>query len=442
MLRRFPGIIAVLAVGLAVAACDRWLGRQEESPLEGKRIFVLTHEQTKNIDVHAPLPMALPLPRRNKNWPQSGGYAQHVMHHLEIADSIRQVWRKKSGRGVSIHDHTFANFVVAEGRIYMVDAEAVVHALDSRSGTRLWKTNLVPEGTDILLAGGIAADENGRLFVTTGWGDVVALRSDTGTKLWRCSPGGGVPMRAAPTISGSRVFIVNKANEVRAIATESGDELWHRRGMAEITTMLGGAAPAVEGNAVVAALSSGELVVLRAENGKQMWHTSVATVRRIGSVANLSDILAPPVVNNGQVYVVGHSGLIIAINLRSGQRLWEVEGGGVHQPWIAGNFVFLLTNDDDLVALEAQSGRVLWITELPRWEKPEDLNGRIYWTGPILAGDRLVIANWHGKVVTVSPYTGSLLSERELQAQISLPPVVADGAMYFLTKTGELIAYQ
>ncbi|KAF0117835.1 MAG: WD-40 repeat-containing protein [Rhodospirillaceae bacterium] len=441
MSHRIVTVMAILATGVGMAACEHWSGAKEDPPLPGQRISVVAHERTLKPHPGAPIAIVLPRPRRNESWPQAGGYAQHAMHHLEIAESLHPVWRGDGGRRVGARDRLLASPIVVAGRIYGVDANAMLWAIDTQSGARTWSVSLRPEGeeSDTLLAGGIA-HEDGRLFVTTGWGEVVALRIDTGAEIWRRSV--GAPVRAAPTVSGGRVFVLNKENDVRALVAENGTELWRHQGLAETTTLLGAAAPAVEGSTVVVALSSGELIALRAENGNQLWSDSLAAVRRIGAVANLTDILALPVIDRGRVYAVGHSGVMVAIDLRSGRRLWEVEMGGAHPPWIAGDFLFVLTNDGDLVAVEARNGRVAWVSELPRWEDPEDLTGRIHWVGPVLAGDRLIVAGSHEKVMTVSPYTGALLGEETMSAKVTLAPVVADGTLYFLTDDGDLVAYR
>ncbi len=443
-MRRFLVIIALLALGLNLTACDLWRGNQKWSPLQGKRISVFAHERTLKLETSIPLHITLPPARRNREGMQSGERYTHMGNHLKVNTFLNQIWQKKRGFTVNGRNGMLAHLIVADGRIYLIDSQAVVYAIDTQSGHTLWKKNLLQksEGLDTLLAGGIAADGKGRVFVTTGWGSVVALRSDTGARLWHQRTGGGIPMRTAPTIRESRVFVLNRENEVRALAIESGEELWYRRGVAEVTTMLGGAPPAVDGSIVVVALSSGELVALRAENGKQMWSAPLGKRHHVLTNKSIFDVISQPIIYNGCVYAVSHNGLMVAINLYSGEKLWEIAIGSDYPPIVVNNFLFVLTTDGDLVALEAQSGRLVWITELPRWKNPEKMDERIYWTGPVLAGERLVVVSFHGKVVTLSPYTGSLLGESELQAEVRLPPFVADLTTYILTKSGNLMAYQ
>jgi len=134
--------------------------------------------------------------------------------------------------------------------------------------------------------------------------------------------------------------------------------------------------------------------------------------------------------------------LTVAIDLRTGVRLWEVEEGGIQSPWVAGNYVFLLSNTNDLIALQRRSGRVKWVSALPRYVDPEDQSEAMVWTGPVLAGDRLIVGNEQGDVETISPYDGTVIGTDTLPGPLTLPPIVAGDTLYFLTANASLVAYR
>ena len=125
---------------------------------------------------------------------------------------------------------------------------------------------------------------------------------------------------------------------------------------------------------------------------------------------------------------------------RIGARLWEKDIGGTQMPWVAGDYVFVVTNDAELVALTRKEGYIRWIARLPRFEDEEDREDPIFWSGPVLAGDRLIVAGSHGEAMSVSPYTGEVLGRFELPDGVSISPVVADNTLYILTDAAELLA--
>jgi outer membrane protein assembly factor BamB len=100
----------------------------------------------------------------------------------------------------------------------------------------------------------------------------------------------------------------------------------------------------------------------------------------------------------------------------------------------------VLANDDDLLCLMRADGRVRWSTELPRYKDPEDQSDPMRWSGPLLAGDRLIVLASTGDAISVSPYTGKALGRVEFPNGVFLDPIVANDTLYVLTDDADLIA--
>jgi outer membrane protein assembly factor BamB len=303
----------------------------------------------------------------------------------------------------------------------------------------IWRAEIAPDSERDHTPGGIAY-EAGRVFSATGFAQVVALDAQTGEESWRSRV--DAPVHAPPTVRDGRVFAISLNNTLYALDTGDGRELWTYRGLPEIASVVGGASPAVDGGVVVAPFSSGELVALRVENGRVLWADSLASLRKTDELGSISHIRASPVIDRGRVYALSYGGMMAAIDLRSGRRLWDVSIGGLERPWVAGDNVYVVTADRDLIALERDGGRIYWVTRLPSYENPNKRKGPIFWSGPILVSDRLVVTGSNGEVLTVSPYTGELLGKIEMPDDVMVPPVVANGTLYFLNKDADLLAYR
>lgn len=436
MMRRLA-LVVVASFGLA--ACSSWLGESAAPPLPGKRISVLSRDKALEPEVKE-LDIKLPPPEANEDWPQAGGYANHAMHHMEVGDRLERQWRTGIGAGAGKRARLLAQPIVAEGMVFTMDAEAEVRAVNATTGRTAWERDLTPNDEDSTFAsGGIAYDE-GMVFATTGFAQVVALDAKTGAVLWRQSLSG--PMRGAPTVRAGRVFVVTVDNQTHCLAAEDGAVLWTHQGISEGASLLGGSSPAVDGNVVVVPYSSGELFALRIDNGSVLWQDQLTTVRRTDNVATLSDIRGRPIIDRGRVYAVGHADLLVAIDLRNGRRLWEREIGSIQSPWVAGDYLFLVSNGNEAMALEAKTGKIQWITQLRVWEDEEDREGRIVWAGPVLASDRLIVGSSDGYLVSLSPYTGDVLGKMSISDGVTIAPAVANGTMYFLTNDADLVAYR
>ena len=177
-----------------------------------------------------------------------------------------------------------------------------------------------------------------------------------------------------------------------------------------------------------------------AESGRILWSDSLSAIRRVDPIADLAHIRGLPVIDRGLVVAISHSGRMVAIDQRRGTRAWDIDVGGIEMPWVAGEFIFVLTNDNQVLCLTRREGRVRWVRQLDRFEDPDDLDDPIQWVGPVLAGDRLIVAGSHEKALSISPYTGEPLGELELPGKPAMAPIVADRTLYFLLENAALIA--
>ncbi len=142
----------------------------------------------------------------------------------------------------------------------------------------------------------------------------------------------------------------------------------------------------------------------------------------MGALSSLADIHGRPVIDRGRVFAVSHSGRMVAIDLRTGDRVWEQDIGGTQGPWVAGDYVYVLSNDVRLLCMTWKDGRVRWATQLPRYDNPEKKRDPIKWAGPILAGDRLIVISSDGVAFSVSPYTGKALGTIDFPYGVFVDP--------------------
>ncbi|MBT3549972.1 MAG: PQQ-binding-like beta-propeller repeat protein [Rhodospirillaceae bacterium] len=432
---------SVLVLTFALAACDTFLGAPEKPPLPGERISILLHQQTLSADAAAQSQnIQLPAPQPNASWPQAGGFANHAMHHLQVGKDLQRAWTVSVGEGNTDSEKITSQPIIGGGMAFVIDSESRLGAFDAKTGDDLWEVDLPPEEEDDGFFGGGLAYEAGRVYATTGFGEVIALEAKTGKIFWRRNL--AAPMRSAPTVRENRVYAVTATNKLFALNGDTGETIWSHSGIEEATNLLGGGSPAVDGGVIVVPYSSGEVFALRVENGLELWNDSLSDARRVQGAISISAIRGRSIIDRGLVFAVSNSGLLVAINLRTGRRLWDRNVGSIESPWIAGDYLYVLSDDSELIAVNRRNGQINWVTGMPQWEDPEDKDGRIDWTGPILASDRLILANTLGEAYAVSPYTGRILGKVDVPDGVSITPIVAQNTLYFLTDDAELVAYR
>jgi outer membrane protein assembly factor BamB len=435
-------LITLFVAASLLGGCGVFDKKKKTTPTLGERISVLSSEAAIEVDpALAGVPVTLPAADVNGQWTQSGGSASKSMGHLALSAAPSQAWRASIGEGSSNKAALASAPVVADGKVFTVDAQAVVRAFSADTGRELWRSQVRGEGSigGSLFGGGVSY-ENGRLYATNGAGFAAALDAGTGSLIWQVRPGG--PLRGSPTVANDNVYVVTQDNQIFALNPADGKTRWTSSAAVEIAGVFGSAAPAAAQGTVVAGFSSGELNAYRYENGRVLWQDALARTSISTAVTTLSDIDADPVIDAGRVYAVGQGGRMVALELVTGQRVWEINVAGTATPWVAGEWIFVVTDDAQLLCIARATGRIRWMTQLQRWRDVKDKKGTISWVGPVLAGDRLIVANSAGQMVNVSPYDGTVQSTVNVGDRITLSPVVANNTLYLLNDSGQLTAWR
>ena len=440
---QFLRVSLLIAMTLGASGCGVFKkGKGPSTPVLGQRIAVLTGEGDVAVDpATTALPMTLPAPVANTDWTQSGGNPTKSMGQLALGSALGRAFSVQAGRGNSLTARLGAAPIVAGGRVYTIDTLGTVRAFDGSSGAQLWASQTPSEkgNTGSIYGGGIAYDD-GRIYAINGLGFVAALDDRNGGIIWQVRPTG--PLRGAPTVANDAVYVISQDNQIYSLKETDGSTNWSQAASLEVAGVFGSASPAVGQGTVVAGFSSGELNAYRYENGRQVWQDALQRTSIRTSVSSLSDIDADPVIDSSQVIAVGQGGRMVALDLVTGQRQWELNIAGIATPWVAGDWIFVVTDDAKLICVYRQNGHIRWINQLPQFVKAKSKKGEIDYSGPVLAGGRLIVVGSNGALIYVDPATGSFQSQTSVGAGISLPPVVANSTLYILDDRGRLTAFR
>ncbi len=406
--------------------------------LAGTREAVRGSSRALTVDPKTAPKVVLPAPVRNAAWPQPGGNPAHAMGHLQARDGLDRAWSADIGEGGGYRRKILCQPVISETLAYAMDSDGVITAFDVQSGARRWRRDLRQEDVDSTNVGGGLSLDRGVLYAVNGLGDVAAIDPATGHIVWTRNT--AVPARSSPTIAEGRMFYVTFDDRLLALDIKDGRQLWSYQAPQAATSLLGQPAPAFADGLVVAGFGSGELACLRAESGGVAWTDSLASAAAGRGVSDLSAIRALPVIVDGRIYAIGLGGLCLALDLRSGRRLWEREIAGSDNPSVAGDWMFVASAVQQLTALNRNDGASAWVLDLPQFDNEEKQRDPVHWYGPTLAGDRLIVVGTNGQALAVSPYTGKVIGKQALSGAASLAPVVAAGTVYLITDDASLLA--
>ena len=432
--------------GCLIASVIGGCGILDKEPLDidGERISVIREDKNLKPE-YLPGQMKVRLPKAmvNHSWTQDGATSEHLVGHLKAGGNLDEIWTTSFGEGSSKRNVLISKPVTNGRQVFTVDADGVARSFDLETGDEIWKKRLKhsnKEAKESSLTGGGVAVHRGTVFATTGFGKVFAISAIDGSIVWEQDIKS--PIRIAPTVADDLIIVQTLDNGIYAMNVKSGKILWKDKIEAESTTMVGGASPAYSpaNDLVVAAFSNGQLQAYKASTGTPLWSEWLVSGSATESLSDITAVKANPIIDSEAVYAVGYNTPLVAVETRTGVKLWQKDIAASSQPWIAGKFMFVLTTDGDLVALDKTNGKIIWTAIIP-YNSDEDKLG-IFTSGPLLANDALLVASSNGKLFSVSPYNGRIMGVADIEEGVETTPILVNETLILTTNDAEMTAYK
>jgi outer membrane protein assembly factor BamB len=444
MKTKVSAIGGAVALILALSACS------DEEILEGQRFDLRTPIAALNDPEAAPKaeePVKVPAfkapaARAQTAWTHRNGNAQHQLNHVAFSAAPQLAWVAQVGQGNNRRGRITAQPVAENGRVFALDGATTVTALDA-SGAPLWSRDLTPLSDNAGEAsGGAMTLGEGRVFVTTGFGELHALNQKTGATVWKQKLESAAA--GAPTYANGLVYVSARDGQGWAISAKDGRVRWTLPAVPSTTVLIGGPAPAVTKRSVVFPFASGELVATLPQGGIRLWASTVSGERIGRAYARIADISADPVIDGGTIYSGNPSGRFAAIDLASGERKWTLAEGATGPAWVAGGSVFFLTDEARLIRASAKDGALYWATPLELYDTDNPRRRKAVYAhyGPVLAGGQLWVASSNGQLRAFDPSSGAVTGMLDLPGGAASAPIVVNGTLYVVNTKGQMLAFR
>lgn len=338
--------------------------------------------------------------------------------------TVKPLWSVNIGAGAG-KEALHVNPAMRNGVIYAGDVEGNIVAVSNNHGEVIWHRHLKEKITS-----GIGINNNKLVFGTID-GHVVALGRKSGEFLWQSEVAGEV--LAAPAVTTNAVFVKTVNGELFALNIQNGKRMWDYSIENPSLTLRDDSAVQTYRNIAVTGFSDGMLVAFDGQSGNVLWRKPLGVSKGASAVERMVDIVADPVIKDGTLYVVGYQGRLAAINVTSGETLWQRDFSSYSGLTVGKNTLYVTNSDSHVWAFERSTGKVLWHND--------KLDGRGVSAPSIVAG-YVVAGDKKGYVHWLARNDGRFVARKKADSRsINVAPKVSGRNVYVYTSSGKLSAY-
>lgn len=357
---------------------------------------------------------------------------------------LKEVWDKGVGAGQSVGFSRLTPALDGD-KLFVVDHEGIVTALDSHKGKKLWSKNITKEWTGMFgkfvhffkaadvnsgITGGISSAD-GILFVGSYAGEVIALSAVDGKEIWRKQLKGEIS--SVPQSNGQVVAIQTMNGKLFALDAKTGADLWFFENPPPLLTLRGTASPVVTDSAIYAGFSNGRLMAFNPSNGLILWDQRLAMPKGRSELDRMVDIHASPLLKDGILYVGTYQGRIAALARGTGSSLWGLDGSTSENLAVSDDKLFVSHSDGKIVAYNLTSGEQVWSNE------------KLLRRGlgsPQVFGDYLAVVDFEGYMHVLNQANGELAARTRVDRKGVRAPLLSDGTtLYVYGNAGDITAF-
>ncbi len=335
---------------------------------------------------------------------------------------LEVMWVHKDGEIATTTDPLTLR--VVDGHIYFGDGEGRVIALDQNSGEKLWSVN-----TDVELSAGVGYSDD-LLLLGSHHGELLALNRNNGEEVWRSMLSSEV--LSPPVESKGQIFTRTSDSKLFALDAASGKQHWTISQKVPVLSLRGESPLLVDEANVYAGFANGKMLAVSQKEGQILWEATIAIPEGRSELERMVDIDSAPLLGSEVIYVATFQGRVAAVGQFSGAVIWAHNISTFKNMAINETQLFITDEQSHLWALNQRGGASLW--------RQEKLHGRQL-SAPVILDDYVVVSDYEGYIHLLSQKEGSFFSRYRVdKSGIFGDPVVADGVLYIVGKSGTLTA--
>ncbi len=237
------------------------------------------------------------------------------------------------------------------GRVVVGTRDGVLRSVSIDGKVRWAVPTSAPFFAGVLIRDGV-------VYAPGGDGVLRALKADTGAHLW--SYDCGEELVTMPVLAEERVLVASQSATLYAVNAADGKWVWQYRRTPPAGFILRGAStPVVRDGVVYLGFSDGHAAALEAKTGGAIWDRVLSTGTQFIDVSS-----TPGFDSSGHLIVASYKDGIFALDPKNGDTVWQSSSAGLAYVLVRGAVVFA-TGEDRVAAYSAETGKSIWVTQLP-----------------------------------------------------------------------------
>jgi outer membrane protein assembly factor BamB len=344
------------------------------------------------------------------------------LNDLESSINLEVIWQENIGE----HNGDNLDIFHMDDFLYVATSDGTIKKLDSNSGNKFWEKKF-----NVTVTSGIAGDgEN--LFFSTADGFLWCMDHD-GELIWKTLLSGAI--NSLPITYNSKVVVKLNSYKIVQLNSKDGSVIWKYQAAIPPLTFKSDGRLVQANNVVYLGLPGGKLIAIDSPTGGLVWESNISRAKGVTDIERANDITSHPVIDDAFIYGVTTNGDIAALDRRSGKSIWTEPISSFYGMAFDGMNLFITHDTGSIYSVNKIDGEIEW--------RQSGLKHRRIRVGTIIK-DYIAFGDYDGYVHFLRIDDGSIVGRIKLEDSQILNNIIKidDSVIVVMTADGDLICLE
>ncbi|WP_415323722.1 PQQ-binding-like beta-propeller repeat protein [Candidatus Pelagibacter sp. Uisw_127] len=273
------------------------------------------------------------------------------------------------------------------------------------------------------------------LIVTDNIAKYYALNIETGDMIW--SKNNTVPFNSEIKIKDSFFYAVDYKNILRSISIKDGLESWNLKTEESLTKSNTKISIVIKNQNIYFNNSIGDITAVNLKSGQLVWQLPTQNNNISKNAFQLSS--SRLVINEDSILFSNNKSEFYSIDITTGLINWKNEINSDLKPVVIGKLIITISEKGYLYIIDKKSGNIIRINDLFKNYKDKK-RSQIKPTGFFVALNKIYLTNSDGKLIIVNSNDGNILNVVKISGGKILQPFISENNL-FLISNGSIIKF-
>ena len=410
---------------------------------QGEKINVFEANNVFDIEVDSRSILQLNQPQLNKKWSYEHFSSNNFYDHLVYEGKFQDIFKKNIGDYLNKNNDN-GSLLVFENFVFLSDEKGKIYKFDTNNQKIIWELkiyastyNSYPKNIALFLNGDI-------LYAADNLGFIYSIDVQTGKTIWQQNY--GIPFSSHLNFHKGILYVVNQNSRLYAFNPSDGQKIWSFESLSGLIKPSRSSNISLYDNKLLFSNDVGDVTAIDLDQQVIIWTKNILSQNTISNniVFQISNIL----IDKKDVFVSSNGGDLFNFNLETGEIKWAQKLSSIQNHISTDKYLFVLTENAYVVALNKLNGSILWSLNLNKYSKSiiEGSNVGIFSTptnndhfGLLLGSGHLYLTSTSGYIFKISAVDGKYISRKKINNELSRAPIIVNNKILILNRSFQLI---